>query len=1069
MWWIRLMGGMAVQWHDDDPVTLDAGKVAWPIAYLAFYVTNRHKRTTLAHLAWQDADLDRAQRYLSDAVYRFKRQLRDTGVPDRHVAALFATKNADDGIGLNAAVVQTDVATFEHRVRRPEGIVNPTARAQDLQKAVERYAPLLPGFEHVREADGSWIVKERARLEQKNTQAIDELIGLLDSIQDPDVLRASAEAVFTKRPTCKRAVEVLVAEYQRVGRSEDAEQVAAQFRYHQDPHSAASGSVSEASPAPRLRASVMQDVPPLTPLYVEHQGAVAAIERTFRGLDATIQSRVVVVSGMHGAGKTQAAIAYAHRTRAVYHHIFWLGAGSDELLSQGITQMAGRLSLEPEPEWRLTRAAVFQWLRNHAGWLLVVDNLMLDAAVAEFQEVATAGHVLITTVRRPDGHLAGIKLGEMSADEGATLLLRSVVPEADLTALQQVPGGDWAKAREISDGLGGLPLAISQAGAYINAGFAELHNYLDRREVARNRCLREYPGFESGRHPSVFLTFSMALERVEGRATGSPTDDSDAKFVADVNRGLADLLRLSAFLAPDAIPVDLIAQPSIALGPNLQPLALDKIMRDHAVAEAWGWSLIQLDRRHGSFSVHVIVQEVIRARLSADEQIAWASRATRLMAHVFPAPSYSEGALFDWSACERLLPHVHACGSCIVEYDLAFREAGQLLLNAGTYAWHRAKYDLAEGQLLQAVSIFRRAKDARAVDLARGLQALADCLRHNADFPRAVAAYEEALDIWERQEQPGFDMTRCLHGLGLQYRDWLHYGEANQTFKRALEVRTKLLGEAHFQVLWLQNDLADLYCRLGMCSKGEPLLLRALELVDPANDKHREMISWLNSTLGIYCRRSEFETTRDRMQAGLDLAMMKYGPLHPQVAGRLYDMAMLFRHNDQHVDAEDLFQKAVRIWQETLGEHSTDIVLAYNGLAWLYIRQDRFQEAEALMQLALVAREATFDTQHPYRALSLANIAVLYQHQDRSSEAEPLFVEATSILQNTAGPNNPVTAAILVRQAAMMRKASKPREARTLEQQAEQMRRSYVVDWPDLAELVEAAKADELLCNLLGA
>src|SRR5262249_41914088 len=119
----------------------------------------------------------------------------------------------------------------------------------------------------------------------------------------------------------------------------------------------------------------------------------------------------------------------------------------------------------------------------------------------------------------------------------------------------------------------------------------------------------------------------------------------------------ADLLRLSAFLAPDAIPLELLEKGGEELTEALaaklaeatgNPLALDELL-----SPLLRFSLVRRDDEKRAYSIHPLVQEVVRDGLSQEEQKAWAERAVRALNAAFPDVTKFE----NWPACDRFLAH----------------------------------------------------------------------------------------------------------------------------------------------------------------------------------------------------------------------------------------------------------------------------------------------------------------------------------------------------------------------------------------------------------------------------
>ncbi|MBO0795600.1 MAG: helix-turn-helix domain-containing protein, partial [Ktedonobacteraceae bacterium] len=243
------------------------------------------------------------------------------------------------------------------------------------------------------------------------------------------------------------------------------------------------------------------------------------------------------ISGLGGVGKTQLALAYAYRYRGHYHDILWASAESRETLVSSYVQLAELLRL---PEWeeqdqRKVVRAVMRWLREHRGWLLILDNLEELQLVREFVPGARQGAVLLTTRLQVTEPLAfSLPLDSLSQQEGVLFLLRRAGRLALADSVETASDKARQLAQQIVERLGGLPLALDQAGAYILETSCSLEEYLALYEQ-RHAALLARRGRVPVEHPdSVGTTFALAFERVERQ-----------------NPASVELLRLCAFLAPD--------------------------------------------------------------------------------------------------------------------------------------------------------------------------------------------------------------------------------------------------------------------------------------------------------------------------------------------------------------------------------------------------------------------------------------------------------------------------------------------------------------------------------------
>src|SRR5205085_909645 len=195
-----------------------------------------------------------------------------------------------------------------------------------------------------------------------------------------------------------------------------------------------------------------------------------------------------------GIGKTQVAIEFAYQHRNEYEAVFWVLADSRESLVSGYITMATLLNLpqRSEQDQGMVVKAVKTWLQTHGSWLLILDNADELALVREFLPPTYGGHLLLTTRAQAVGRLAHrVEVETMPQDVGALFLLRRaclIGPEATLT---DADPADIVQAREITNELGGLPLALDQAGTYIEKSQCSLRDYQQRYQMRRSLLLQQ--------------------------------------------------------------------------------------------------------------------------------------------------------------------------------------------------------------------------------------------------------------------------------------------------------------------------------------------------------------------------------------------------------------------------------------------------------------------------------------------------------------------------------------------------------------------------------------------------
>jgi len=670
------------------------------------------------------------------------------------------------------------------------------------------------------------------------------------------------------------------------------------------------------------------------------------------------------------------ALEYAYRHAQDYRAVFWTRADSQDALVAGFLEMAYTLNL-PERDERdqaVIVAAVKGWFSQHTSWLLILDNADALALLPEFLPAPLAGHLLLTTRAQALGGLASrIEVETLDLDTAPLLLLRRAGLLALDAPLAQAEPTDWQAAVRLAQELGGLPLALDQAGAYLEETQCGLQQYLDLYRNHRTDLLRHRGGVVTDHPDSVATTWSLSFAQVE-----------------QCNPLAADLLRVCAWLHPDAIPEELFLQAAAHLGPALAVLETAPLAFNQALAVIQNYSLLRRTSREQTLSIHRLVQAVLQDAMTTQERDQWTERAITALNALFPEVRHQSWG--QWERCGRLLPHVLTVVAVTATQTLSL-ELASLLVKTADYLLQRAHYEEAE-------PLYQRALQIRE-------QTLGDSHPQVA-FP--------------------------LNGLADLYREQGHYAEAEPLYQRALQLWEQTLGGVHPEMAFSLNNLAILYCEQGHFQQAEPLLQRSLQLWEQMlGPEHPKLATSLNNLAILYCEQGHFQQAEPLLQRALHLDEQQFGPEHPEVAYSLTNLADLYRDLGQYAEAKPLYQRALQIREQTLGDSHPQVAFPMNGLANVYREQGQYAEAEPLYQRALTIRRQQRGSQHPETAESLHDFARFQELKDQPDQALVLYQQALAIRTQHLGPEHPHTRVTRTRYAHLLRVRGRSEEAAALE------------------------------------
>jgi TIR domain/NB-ARC domain len=247
-----------------------------------------------------------------------------------------------------------------------------------------------------------------------------------------------------------------------------------------------------------------------------------------------VQTRRVALTGLGGMGKTQLAVEHVYRQRADYDLVWWVRSEQPTSLLSDYAALARQLPLAADlrlaedASQEVVAAAVRGWLERHRRWLLVLDNAAEPAAVAGLLPRSGAGHVLLTSQAEVGWEplAAALPVEVLAPTDAASFLLVRTRQQSSAAAA----------ATTLAGSLGGLPLALEQAAAYVvTAGTVSLADYARLFGTRALELLQR--GQPLGYQHTVATTWSLALQQLQHTAPAA-----------------VGLLTLAAFLASDDIP-----------------------------------------------------------------------------------------------------------------------------------------------------------------------------------------------------------------------------------------------------------------------------------------------------------------------------------------------------------------------------------------------------------------------------------------------------------------------------------------------------------------------------------
>lgn len=732
----------------------------------------------------------------------------------------------------------------------------------------------------------------------------------------------------------------------------------------------------------------------------------------------TASATAATLYGLGGIGKTRAAIEYAHRYAEEYTALLFVRADSPADLQQNLAALCGPMVFDlpekNEKEIDVQVAGVLRWLQQHAGWLLILDNVDTEDAARAVQELlgrlTPSGQVLLTS--------------RLSGWEGAVKSLPlDVLAEVDATAFllertgtrRRKASGDPVQARTVAVELGKLALALEQAGAYIERYRCTFSQYLDDWNEQRDKVLSWFDERVMQYPMSVAVTWQTSFDRLSEPARW--------------------LLRILAWVAPDPIPEWLLE----AGGGPFVPEKEGGTPADarEALADLEAHSLVTRADESGTFSVHRLVQDVTRrslrgsrARLSLKEALHWVSSA------FVGEPD----DVRNWPVLVPLAPHAFVV-ACYADTEHISEPTVTLINQLGVLYLHKAQYAEAETMMRLAVEISEKSYGPHHPETATFLNNLASLLQQTNRRSEAAPLYRRALAIDESFYGP--DHPKIAIELTNMAQVLINTGrvdEGEAMMRRGMEIFEKACGPNDPKVATSLNNLAQLLKATNRMTEAESLLRRALEIDEQAyGPAHPTVAGDLTSLAQLLQATNRLADADLMMRRALTIDEDAYGSNHPKIAIDLENLARLLQAMNRIAEAEPMARRALATDEHFYGPNHPKVAIDLNNLALLLKTTYRTSEAESLYRRALAIDEHSYGPEDPNVANDLNNLGVLLKTTNRPGEAESLYRRALTIDEHSYGPDHPKIAIRLNNMAQLLQATARLAEAETMMHRAVQI------------------------------
>lgn len=210
------------------------------------------------------------------------------------------------------------------------------------------------------------------------------------------------------------------------------------------------------------------------------------------------------------------------------------------------------------------------------------------------------------------------------------------------------------------------------------------------------------------------------------------------------------------------------------------------------------------------------------------------------------------------------------------------------------------------------------------------LNSLGGIWRREGRFEEAEQAYRRALDIYAvvwGEETPYWSIT--LNNLALTLRRARRYDEAETAYRRVLEVDEKLAGdrESTPSLCTTTMNLGGLLADVGREDEAEAMLRRSVAYHEALyKGEHPYQAFAMKNLSDVLMHRGKFEEAESTLAGAQRILEEQLGPEHPNVAVVISSRAVMLAEQKLYEQAVDAYETAIERISASLGaDHSWNL------------------------------------------------------------------------------------------------------------------------------------------------
>ena len=596
-----------------------------------------------------------------------------------------------------------------------------------------------------------------------------------------------------------------------------------------------------------------------------------------------------------------------------FSHIFYLDASSKISIKLGLMQIAQAINTLQGA--KQSAESALQWISQRTNWLMIYDGADGHYQIVEkFLPPRNRGNILITSrnVGLKRISLVLLKVANMAEEDAALLIMKSA-------ALDHMPD-HMNLVRKLALELGGIPLALDQAGAHMLASQCGISDYLDLYTKHKHELMSN-PEFKgaSDYDKTTCGAWDISMQKIEKMAEKDTGEDALAAQSA---------IKIFAFLDHVNIPLELFKNAA----ENYMERAIQKDAKSQFLLSIKNYTK-RVVKRDAKSNFPLSIRLLDHQTLFLNEEGVWEKM--RFLAGI--------QMLISFSLIEA---HSHL-------YSM------HLLVHAWSRNWVpkaeiKNLYHKARALLACSVTL------DYTIDNYTFCQLLAPHIRSNgfhASQLELEGTYDDDEYDWfslvfhhvARKAKLGSEHPDTLANISNLASTYMSQGRWDEAEKLVMNGTKTKLGSDHHITLTSMGNLAYIYRHQGRWDEAEKL---EVDVMNTRKAKfgleHPDTLVSIGNLACIYRNQGRWDDAEKLGIAVMNARKSTHGSDHPDTLTSIVNLASTYGHQGRWDEAEKLQVDVMNQIKAKLGSDHPDTLASMGYLASTYRHQGRWDEAEQL-------------------------------------------------------------------------------------------------------------------------